>query len=67
MGIYEIRDFSVKYSEEKSKERKKEHISLEKKLIQLELHLTNNSANDELKKTYENCKTKLEELYDFFS
>ena len=42
-------------------------MSLEKKLIQLELHLANNSADDELKKTYENCKTKLEDLYDFIA
>ena len=36
-------------------------------MIQLELHFANNSANDELKKTYENCKTKLEDLYDFIA
>ena len=31
------------------------------------IYLANNSANDESKKTYENCKIKLEKLYDFIA
>ena len=63
---YKCREYSRNYSIQMAKTRKRRHISLEKRVAELESLITSNS-NDQLLKEYSSCKLELESLYEYIT
>ena len=63
---YKCREYSRNYSIQMAKTRKRQHISLEKRVAELERLITSNS-NDQLLKEYSSCKLELESLYEYIT
>ena len=56
---YEIRKFTVQFSKENAKKMKLERVCLENRIKHLESDLKNQNGNEE----YDECKNKLEQIY----
>ena len=54
---YEVRKFSIKFSEAQAKKLRFERVLLEKKLKNLESNMNNHEE-------YNDCKTQLEQIYN---
>ena len=61
---FNMRQFCMSYSKQKSRERKQKRMSLESKLKRLENNLTVTSTDLELKE-YNSVKHKLEQIYNY--
>ena len=61
---YHMRQFSLKISKEKAKQRKAERIALENTIKELESSI---SAKSALINEYNECKQELEILYDYIT
>ena len=63
---FKMRQFSMSYSKQKSRERKQKRISLESKLESLENNITVTSTDLELKE-YNSVKQELEQIYNYIT
>ena len=63
---YQIRQFSLKISKEKAKQRKTERIGLESRIKELESSISTKSDNVVINE-YNECKQELENLYDYIT
>ena len=66
MGLRQIRQFSLKISKEKAKQRKAKRIGFESRIKELESSISTKS-DSALINEYNECKQELENLYDYIT
>ena len=66
MGLRQIRQFSLKISKEKAKQRKAKRIGFESRIKEHESSISTKS-DSALINEYNECKQELENLYDYIT